>query len=108
MIIEDNPFTGWPVTRFVGEWKTISAWYCDPQYFSGYTHWGIDLAARVTASEWQSIDHAEVVCTANLAVVVAAANDGGCAGYFACPSGFAMILGLFSPSCQPIPKFASQ
>ena len=77
VVMEDNPFTGWPVARFVGDWKTISAWYCDPQYFAGYTHWGIDLAARVTASEWQSIDHAEVICTADLAVVAAAADDGG-------------------------------
>ena len=77
VFFEDNPFIGWPTTRFVGDWKVISSWYCDPTYFVGFTHWGIDLAARVTPLEWQSIDHAELISTTDLAVVAAAANDNG-------------------------------
>ncbi len=77
LFYEDNPFTGWPVTRFVGDWKVISSWFCDPTYFVGFTHWGIDLAARVTPLEWGSIDHAEVISTAELSVVSGWANDNG-------------------------------
>jgi murein DD-endopeptidase MepM/ murein hydrolase activator NlpD len=73
----DNPFRGWPVRRFAGDWRVISSWFCDPLYFRGFTHWGIDLAVRVTTTSWDSIDGAEVVSTAAYGYVNAAANDGG-------------------------------
>lgn len=73
----DNPFRGWPVRRYVGDWRTISSWFCDPLYFRGFIHWGIDLAVRVTTTSWDSIDGAEVVSTTAYAYVKAAANDGG-------------------------------
>jgi murein DD-endopeptidase MepM/ murein hydrolase activator NlpD len=78
----DNPFRGWPVERFVADWSTISAWYCDPNYFKGYTHWGIDLASRihVTGSKdvvYETLDMAPVTCTALKAIVTGSANDGG-------------------------------
>ena len=40
---DDNPFIGWPVDYYPGNWNTITSWYCDPDYFEGYTHWGIDI-----------------------------------------------------------------
>lgn len=75
-VYADNPFIGWPVTRFAGDWKVISAWFCDPTYFRGFTHWGIDLAARVTPTRWESIDRAEVIATSDFSYVAAAVSDG--------------------------------
>ena len=64
--VEGNPFHGWPVKFHEGDWNTISTWWCDPDYFPGYTHWGIDIARR----DWdESIDGAEVVSTAIVARV---------------------------------------
>lgn len=59
----DNPFRGWPVKKFEGDWNTISTWFCDPNYFVGYTHWGIDIASLDYTAEGY-IDGAEVVATA--------------------------------------------
>ena len=70
----DNPFWGWPVKRFEGDWNTISAWFCDPSYFPGYTHWGIDIARRDWSKEG-SIDGAEVVATARARVLWAVETD---------------------------------
>ena len=41
---EENPFHGWPVEYRHCDWAVISAYYCTPNYFVGYTHWGIDLS----------------------------------------------------------------
>ncbi len=76
----ENPFQGWPVKRFRGDWRTVSAWWCDPNYFRGYTHWGIDLTAKVTRDAWESIALAEVRATVRedtYGVVLGAADDGG-------------------------------
>ena len=43
-LYEDNPFYGWPVNYRYCDWAVISAYYCTPNYFAGYTHWGIDLS----------------------------------------------------------------
>jgi len=59
----DNPFHGWPTDFHPGDWSTISAWWCDPDYFPGYTHWGIDIAASYRANDWDVEGHA-VLCTA--------------------------------------------
>lgn len=42
---QENPFSGWPVAFWPGNWNIVTAWYCDPQYFldSHTNHWGIDL-----------------------------------------------------------------
>jgi len=66
----ENPFRGWPVKKFEGDWNTISSWFCDPNYFVGYTHWGIDIARRDWTPEG-SIDGAEVVATARARVLYA-------------------------------------
>lgn len=69
---EDNPFLGWPVNYHPGDWSTIASWFCDPNYFEGYTHWGIDLARY----DWsESIYGVEAVVTAEKAIVEAAAYD---------------------------------
>ena len=71
---EDNPFSGWPVNYHPGDWSTIASWFCDPNYFEGYTHWGIDLARY----DWsESIYGVEAVITAEKAIVEAAAYDAG-------------------------------
>ncbi|NPA90917.1 MAG: M23 family metallopeptidase [Chloroflexi bacterium] len=64
----ENPFRGWPVKKFECNWNTISAWFCDPDYFVGYTHWGIDIA-RIDWTTEGSIDGAEVVATAKAKVI---------------------------------------
>ena len=77
----ENPFRGWPVARFPGDWRVISSWFCDPLYFRGFTHWGIDLAMQVVKAgdgyQYATLDGAEVLSTAAFACVSAVANDGG-------------------------------
>ena len=64
--VAGNPFFGWPTTYHAGDWNTVTAWYCDPNYFVGYTHWGIDLGRR----SWEeTIRGAEAVATAIVARV---------------------------------------
>ncbi len=64
--VKGNPFHGWPVDFHKGDWNTISTWWCDPDYFPGYTHWGIDIARR----DWdETIDGAPVLSTAAVARV---------------------------------------
>ena len=29
-IFPNNPFWGWPVEFHAGDWRTMSAWFCDP------------------------------------------------------------------------------
>jgi murein DD-endopeptidase MepM/ murein hydrolase activator NlpD len=67
-----SPFRGWPVNFHRGDWRSVAAWFCDPDYFPGYTHWGIDLA-RIEAG---TILQAEVLCTARYARVIAADESG--------------------------------
>ena len=67
------PFRGWPVNFYQGDWRTISAWYCDPDYIVqfGVNHWGIDISALVDVvvsdegliSTYTSIHGAEAVAT---------------------------------------------
>jgi len=77
-VYEENPFYGWPVERFYGDWRSITSWFCDPNYFVGYTHWGLDFGSRVTLNDWfASIDHSEVMSTADLVWVGASVCDGG-------------------------------
>jgi len=76
----DNPFRGWPVERFPGDWSVISSWFCDPLYFRGFIHWGIDLAIQVRKEgagyHYATLDGAAVLSTTSYAYVTAAANDG--------------------------------
>jgi len=65
----DNPFSGWPVNYHPGDWNTITSWFCDPTYFKGYTHWGIDIG-RLNWNE--SIYNKEAVVTAEDVVVMRA------------------------------------
>jgi murein DD-endopeptidase MepM/ murein hydrolase activator NlpD len=77
----DNPFRGWPVERFPGDWSVISSWFCDPLYFRGFIHWGIDLAIQVKKAgsryEYATLNGAAVLSTTAFAYVTAVANDGG-------------------------------
>ena len=77
----DNPFRGWPVERFPGDWSVISSWFCDPLYFRGFTHWGIDLAMQVAKEgagyKYATLNGAAVLSTTAFAYVMAVANDGG-------------------------------
>ena len=70
---EGNPFTGWPVNYRKGNWNTITSWFCDPDYFPGYTHWGIDLG-RLNWDE--SIYGIEAIVTADEVVVLRASQNG--------------------------------
>ena len=79
-VYPDNPFSGWPVDLFTGDWRSISTWFCDPTYFRGYTHWGLDFGARqapASAGGWRTIDGAGVYFTADRGVVIGEAHDGG-------------------------------
>ncbi len=105
----ENPFEGWPVTRFAEDWKTVSAWWCDPTYFRGYTHWGIDLAARTTATSWESIDHAPVIATIKedeYAVVIGLATDNG--HHFGMGNHVKLAALTCSQECGQAPETANQ
>jgi murein DD-endopeptidase MepM/ murein hydrolase activator NlpD len=74
----DNPFHGWPVKYRVKNWNTITSWFCDPNYFDGFTHWGIDIgrlnwdetirgAAAISTAEYARVERSSycappVVC----------------------------------------------
>jgi murein DD-endopeptidase MepM/ murein hydrolase activator NlpD len=69
---KDNPFRGWPLKFWPGNWNIVTAWYCDPQYFLDYhsNHWGIDLARLDwSADPSHSIEGAEVIVATELAIV---------------------------------------
>jgi len=68
-VYEDNPFHGWPVQFRECDWATISAYYCTPHYFSGYTHHGIDITNYWSTSESESIHGAPLIATAPVAKV---------------------------------------
>ena len=86
----ENPFRGWPVSFYAGDWRTIAAWWCDPFYLIdfGVNHWGVDIAAMVnvavspsgaTTTTYDSIAGAEVVCTLQeemYGYVISARDDG--------------------------------
>ena len=88
---EGNPFSGWPTTYRQGNWNTVTSWFCDPNYFSGYTHWGIDLG-RLNWDE--SIHGAEAVITAEDALVVRASPEGH-------NSGMGRNVKVQALDCQP-------
>ena len=64
----DNLFRGWPVDFWPGDWNIVTTWYCDPNYFPGHIHWGIDLA-RLDWSAGHAIDGAAAWVTSDFAVV---------------------------------------
>jgi murein DD-endopeptidase MepM/ murein hydrolase activator NlpD len=65
-----NPFGGWPAAFWPGNWNIISSWYCDPNYFKGYTHWGIDLARLDWSRDpTHAIDGAPALVTAERVIV---------------------------------------
>ena len=82
----ENPFRGWPILFYDGDWRTIAAWWCDPLYVIdfGADHWGIDIAAYVEvhadgSSFYDSPLGAEVVCTLpedGYGYVISARQDG--------------------------------
>lgn len=83
----ENPFRGWPIKFYEGNWRTIAAWWCDPLYVIdfGADHWGLDIAAYVEVKEdgssfYDSPVGAEVVCTLpedGYGYVISAREDGG-------------------------------
>jgi len=66
-----NPFVGWPVDFHPNNWNTITSWYCDPTYFPGFTHWGLDFG-RLDWSAGNAIDGIPAWNTAERARVVQA------------------------------------
>ena len=64
----DDLFSGWPVDFWPGNWNIVTTWYCDPNYFPGHIHWGIDLA-RLDWSVGHAIDGAAAWVTADHAIV---------------------------------------
>ncbi len=83
----ENPFRGWPLLFYEGDWRTVSAWWCDPMYAIdfGAAHWGIDIASHVELRETGEAVYvgptgAEVVCTLpedGYGYVISAREDGG-------------------------------
>jgi len=72
-VYADNPFRGWPVQYQDCNWGVISAYYCTPHYFPGFTHYGIDLTNFWDSSGVNStaIHGAPVIATANALVAQA-------------------------------------
>jgi hypothetical protein len=69
-----NPFYGWPVDFWAGDWNTVTSWFCDPRYFAGFTHYGIDLGRLSwSADPTHNIDGAPILCTTEKARVLQAA-----------------------------------
>ena len=64
----DNPFNGWPVQYRICDWAVISAYYCTPNYFAGYTHWGIDLS-NYWGEVSESIHGVPIVATIEVGLV---------------------------------------
>jgi murein DD-endopeptidase MepM/ murein hydrolase activator NlpD len=74
----DNPFLGWPTTFHPGDFRVITSWWIDPNYFRGYTHWGIDLGSWCDNTGLRYTTNLEaVISTAKYAVVTVAIADGG-------------------------------
>jgi len=67
-IYADNPFNGWPVQYRTCDWAVISAYYCTPNYFAGYTHWGIDLS-NYWGEVSESIHGVPIVATIEVGLV---------------------------------------
>lgn len=57
----DDPFSGWPLTDYEGDWNVVTSWFCDPEYFVGYTHWGIDLGVAEGVGAVVTADRARVL-----------------------------------------------
>ena len=66
---EDNPFHGWPVQFRDCDWATVSAYYCTPHYFAGYTHHGIDISNYWSESGSEAIHGAPLIATVDVALV---------------------------------------
>ena len=62
-VYEDNPVYGWPVDYRHCDWAVISAYYCTPNYFAGYTHWGIDLSNYWSLEENEAIHGVPILAT---------------------------------------------
>jgi len=50
-VYPDNPFHGWPVQYQECNWGVISAYYGTPNYFPGFSHYGIDLSNYWSGSD---------------------------------------------------------
>jgi murein DD-endopeptidase MepM/ murein hydrolase activator NlpD len=72
-VYADDPFQGWPVQYQDCNWGVISAYYCTPHYFPGFTHYGIDLTNYWDNSGGNStaIHGSPVIATANALVAQA-------------------------------------
>ena len=64
-VFDSTPFHGWPVAFRTCDWAIISAYFCTPNYFAGYTHWGIDLASYWSPEGSEAINGKEVLATAD-------------------------------------------
>lgn len=64
----ENPFNGWPVQYRTCDWAVISAYYCTPNYFVGYTHWGIDLS-NYWGEVSESIHGVPIIATIDVGLV---------------------------------------
>jgi len=74
VIYDNNPFSGWPVNFRECDWAIISAYFCTPYYFAGYTHWGIDLASFWSRDGGgDNIHGAEIIVTTALGKVIQSA-----------------------------------
>ena len=70
-VYPDDPFQGWPAEYQACNWGVISAYYCTPNYFPGFTHYGIDLSNYWDPAGNIAILGAPVLATANALVAQA-------------------------------------
>ncbi len=94
----DNPFSGWPLDYEPGNWEIITSWYCDPDYFEGYTHWGIDLGSAADAPH--TVAKQPAIVTTDKALVLRASC---CSAFNHGMGNYVMLLAL---DCQIVDEIA--
>ena len=96
---EENPFHGWPVDYRKCDWAVISAYYCTPNYFAGYTHWGIDLS-NYWGEVSESIHGVPILATLDAGQVLQAVYTSP--AQFNYGMGNFVQIGGFEPVCEDL------
>jgi murein DD-endopeptidase MepM/ murein hydrolase activator NlpD len=89
-VYSDNPFHGWPAEYQSCNWGVISAYYCTPNYFPGFTHYGIDLT-----NYWDNSGNAALNSAIHGAAVIATANARVAQAVYSSPAQWNYGMGNF-------------
>jgi murein DD-endopeptidase MepM/ murein hydrolase activator NlpD len=89
-VYPDNPFHGWPAQYQSCNWGVISAYYCTPNYFPGFTHYGIDLS-----NYWDTSGNAALNVVIHGAPVIATANARVAQAVYSSPAQWNYGMGNF-------------